>query len=534
MNERANPDAFLARNAVEIDPAAWPGPDDGPNGPGAPSPAAGGWGEPDPALLGSGRRPAPAFPLEVLGPFWSGWCRERAGAVSAPEDYVAMALLAAAGGVLANVRWPMAGAAWAAPPHLWAGLVGDPSSGKSPALKAVFDLVGAAEAVRAHGFDDVRRRWEADKRAASARREAWEREVEDAVSAGAPPPPMPADAEEPDKPERPRIGVQDTTGEKLVAVAAGVPHGLVMMHDELAAWLGSFDRYGGEGADRALFLKAFDGALHMVDRVKHGRPLRVPRLSVGVLGGIQPDKLPLITDGPDDGLAARFLYCWPDARPDFVIPREALDDTPARRAFERLAALAMGRDEEGAPVPIRVRLTPDAVDALQAYGQATARRGAEAHGLHAGWLGKARGFALRLSCILTYLRWASGVLGMEPDAIEAEAIEAAVAFLDAYAEPMLERVAGDAAIPEPERLARALVRALRRRGEPAFNARSLRREVGGLFRHAKKMEAACEELLEANLIRLTPRRAGTTPGRTSKDYEVNPVVLAGRQPHPCR
>src|SRR3712207_3858807 len=82
------------------------------------------WSEPDLSLLGTGRRPAPIFPTDLLGPFWSAWAARRAHEASAPVDYVALSLLASVGASLANVRWPVAGAGWSEPPVLWAALVG--------------------------------------------------------------------------------------------------------------------------------------------------------------------------------------------------------------------------------------------------------------------------------------------------------------------------------------------------------------------------------------------------------------------------
>jgi hypothetical protein len=80
------------------------------------------WSSPDLSLLGSGRRVAPPFPLELLGAFWSGWVARKADGASAARDYVAVSLLASAGAALANVRWPVAGANWSEPanPLVWA------------------------------------------------------------------------------------------------------------------------------------------------------------------------------------------------------------------------------------------------------------------------------------------------------------------------------------------------------------------------------------------------------------------------------
>src|ERR671911_2594671 len=55
------------------------------------------WGRPDLSPLGTGRRPAPPFPVESLGPFWSAWASRKAQAASSPVDYVAVSLLAAIG-----------------------------------------------------------------------------------------------------------------------------------------------------------------------------------------------------------------------------------------------------------------------------------------------------------------------------------------------------------------------------------------------------------------------------------------------------
>ena len=110
------------------------------------------WANPDLSFLGSGRRPAPVFPSDLFRRFWHDWHKAAAARVSAPEDYVAVALLASAGAALANVRWPIAGAAWSEPPILWCGLVGSPSAGKSPAIDVVCRLVQHAEDLMAAGF----------------------------------------------------------------------------------------------------------------------------------------------------------------------------------------------------------------------------------------------------------------------------------------------------------------------------------------------------------------------------------------------
>jgi hypothetical protein len=226
------------------------------------------WANPDLSFLGTGRRPAPLFPSDQFRQFWQFWLKGAAARVSAPEDYVAVALLASAGAALGNVRWPVAGASWCEPPILWCGLVGAPSAGKSPAIDAVHGLLQHAEDRMAFGFDELRRDYETRKFIAQAKREAWEEQAAKSVKAGCSPPSMPAEAVDPAPPVRPRIRVADTSTEKLAALAAALSRGLLLERDELSGWLGGFNRYGGGGSDRAFAIEMYGGRSYRVDRVK--------------------------------------------------------------------------------------------------------------------------------------------------------------------------------------------------------------------------------------------------------------------------
>jgi hypothetical protein len=61
----------------------------------------------------------------------------------------------------------------------------------------------------------------------------------------------------------------------LQRILAEQPRGLLYVRDELAGWLGSFNRYGGNGADRAFFLECWNGGIYSNDRVRG--PMAVPR-----------------------------------------------------------------------------------------------------------------------------------------------------------------------------------------------------------------------------------------------------------------
>jgi hypothetical protein len=155
-------------------------------------------------------------------------------------------------------------------------------------------------------------------------------------------PPKPAEAEDPDLPERQRVVLGDATIEKQALLAAGNPRGLLMHRDELSGWLASFGRYGSRDADLSFALESYGGRFHTVDRVKHPVPIVIRRLSIGVLGGIQPDKLNEALRGAEDGFIARFLWAWPD-----VLPRASDRAGTSAQGQGRADHHAAGRPRNG-------------------------------------------------------------------------------------------------------------------------------------------------------------------------------------------
>ncbi len=77
------------------------------------------------------------------------------------------------------------------------------------------------------------------------------------------------------KPSRPRLKVADTTPEKMGLLMASHVKGLMFHRDELAGFLGAFDKYGGGGSDRAFWSECYNGGYYAIDRVKHPEPIRI-------------------------------------------------------------------------------------------------------------------------------------------------------------------------------------------------------------------------------------------------------------------
>ena len=104
------------------------------------------WPEPDLSIVDGNLRQPPVLLLEPFGS-WADWIEATAKSCSAPKDYVIGGLLAGAASLIGNARWVSPWAGWQEPSILWLSLIGNPSSGKSPALECVLSLVRDLESL---------------------------------------------------------------------------------------------------------------------------------------------------------------------------------------------------------------------------------------------------------------------------------------------------------------------------------------------------------------------------------------------------
>ena len=478
------------------------------------------WGEPDMSVLNPRRTP-PEFPYQLFGNFWGKWILAKAEGCSAPVDYVGMSLLSLLSALVGCSRFVSPWDGWKEPPMLWVALVGDPSSGKSPALESVLGIAREIEQDSAETNQDIIRQYEGDLLAAKCIRDDWEKQIKEVTKTGAPIPPMPKEAQEPNRPERPRIFVSDTTPEALARLLVHQSKGLLVMRDELSGWLGSFNRYsGGQGGDRAFWLEATGGRPYTIDRARNGgEAVTIKHLAASILGGIQPDKLhTLLLKGDDDGLPARFLFCWPDRVPQ-VRPKRAVESNEAETALRWLNGLIMIPDGQGGVSHGTVMLNDDAADFFQDWRKQHSEN--QPDGSMASWWGKMPGVCLRLALNFEYL-WLSTTTRRETFEIKIPAVEAATVMIEQYLKPMAARAYGDASLPQAERNAATLAKWIIKNKPTRINVRETQRKVRlpGM-RTAAEIKDAIEVLVEADWLRHDPKREGESNGKKSGDYVVN-------------
>lgn len=486
-----------------------------------------GWGPPDMTVFNEGRRDPVSMPSDIFGPAW-GLIEGVAEGTGTAPDYPGMAMLATVASLIGGKRRlrPYVTADWSVPCILWCGVVGDPSSRKSPALAAITDPLRELEKDKAEEHSERLRDFTEKSEWSRAARREWQEAVTKAVKAGEQKPGMPTDADEPQEPRRRRALTMDSTPESLGPILEGNPQGVLAFRDELAGWFTSFERYSPGG--REFWLEAFNGSSFVIDRKGAKDPIVLPFNGVSVLGGIQPAKLAdALLSSPDDGLTARFLWAWPDKRPFAGRPRQLVDKALLDHMLRRLDALPWAENDVGENVPRTLPLTAEAADIFEAWQAENSEQDQDSSALYKSFVGKLDGAVLRLALVAEYIAWAVGN-GREPTQVGTLSLVAAAQFVDDYCKPMAERVYGDAALPQVERDAALLGRYIVKAGLRNPNLRTLKQSPHkaklAAIRQADRMRAAADCLVDANVLRPAPAREGQTVGRASLDYIANPLL----------
>jgi hypothetical protein len=365
------------------------------------------------------------FPLGALPEPIRGFVDAGARAIGCDASYLALPLLAAIAAAIGNTRRLELKRGWSAPPILWGAIVGESGTAKTPALKLVMRPVRKrqrkalerhAEEIKTYEADYAR--WEKDMA-------VWKRNKD---TADDPP-------EKPDPPQAERFVVSDTTVEALAPILLANPRGVLLARDELAGWIGSFDRYAGKGkagADSASWLSMFNAEDIIVDR-KTGIPrtIHVPQAAVCVAGGIQPAILrrALALEHRESGLAARLLLTCPPRKAKRWTKADIDSSAEAElvRLFDRLYELQPAADADGELEPALVRLSAEADAAWETYYNAHNTEQADLSGDMAAAWSKLEEYAARLALVVHFTRSAAGDPNLrKPDIVDATSMSAGV------------------------------------------------------------------------------------------------------------
>ncbi len=367
------------------------------------------------------------FPVDVLPEPIRGFVNAGARAIGCDPSYLALPLLTAIAAAIGNTRRLELKRGWSAPPILWGAIVGESGTAKTPAFKLVMRPVRERQRKALDRYMEAMKEFEMEFARWEKEYGAWKRSKN---ATGDPP-------ARPEPPQAVRYVVSDTTVEALAPILLTNPRGVLLARDELAGWIGSFDRYaakGKGGADAANWLSMYNAESIIVDR-KTGIPrtIHVPQAAVCVSGGIQPVILQraLSIEHRESGLAARLLLTCPPRKAKRWTEADIAPEMEAELAliFDRLYELSpmIGDDNESRPV--LVRLSPEAKEAWKAYYKGHAVEQADLTGdLSAAW-SKLEEYAARLALVIHFVRWAANDPDlMNSDVVDVASMEAGIAL----------------------------------------------------------------------------------------------------------
>jgi hypothetical protein len=264
-----------------------------------------------PQKLPPALRPVLALDLNHLPDVMRDAVLDLADRLQCPPDYLAVAMLSAAGAVVGNKVgiFPYANdESWEVYPALWGGIVGDPGTKKTPSLLHAHKPLNHLESQAAQKYaSDMQAHKQAmlqhDKAVT-----AWSKNKGTSLK---PTPPV--------EPKRTRYVVHDSTYQALGVILADNPRGVLALADELSGLLQSLDTAGQEAA-RGFYLTGWSGTGgYSFDRVGRGS-ITLDRYCLSVFGGFQPDRVKAYVQftqrgsSKNDGLLQRFqLLVWPDS-----------------------------------------------------------------------------------------------------------------------------------------------------------------------------------------------------------------------------
>jgi len=330
------------------------------------------------------------FPSDALPATPRAYVTAAGEALDVPPAFLAvpmLAVLSAGVGASAQLRLKRS---WREPATLWTAVVAPSGSTKSAALRHVLRPVTEHEREALRSYEAALKRYDPD-------------------------------GDEP-RPVRTRYRTGDPTTEAIVRILDDNPRGVLLARDELAAWLGSFDRYAHGAADLQFWIEIWNGVQVSRDRVGEGN-VTVSHPAVPLVGTIQPKTLTEKLDKLhfQSGFASRLLLCKPPVTPKSWTEADVTPELEER--YGQLLRTLYGledRMEEGTPAA--VRLSPEAKEAwIDFYDTENERLHRTPDGAVRATRAKAINHGARLALIFHLCRVAAG--DREPGPLDRPTLE---------------------------------------------------------------------------------------------------------------
>jgi hypothetical protein len=450
------------------------------------------------------------FPTVTLPAPVRGYVEQAAVALGCDPVFVALPALAALASAIGNRRVIRLKRNWFEPCVLWAVVVAESGTLKSPAYDLAVDHLRRRQQEFWEKYQEDKANFEKKKQDYKAALEAFD----GGKGKGADP------GEPPEEPVYRRVVCNDVTIEKLASILEENPAGVLAARDELAAWFGALTCYRQKGESTLPYwLEAHGARSWMIDR-KTGPKTHyyVRHAAVSLCGGIQPKVLQkaMTDDFRDAGGQARLLLAmppgkrkrWTEAEVDLQVQRDY------ENVLDALLELEFARDHKnGGKVPHTVHLSQEAKALWVDFYDEWAGEQADAQGELAATFSKLEGYAPRLALVhhtVTHAHRGTDTLL----AVDFHSMEAAVTLVRWFAREA-RRIYGLMGQTPQEAQTHELVEFLRRRGD-RVTVRQLQNANSRRYRTAAAAEADLQSLVQARLATWTDVPAGAKGGPPSR------------------
>lgn len=268
----------------------------------------------DPKPLDLTLKPVETIDDDCLPSVLVEWLRPAAKVIGCPFDFLVLSAIVTAGSLIGSrVRVKaLQNSDWFVVPNLYGGLVGLPSTKKTPALDETRKPILELQEKSRKEFSDKRKDYEIEAKYYERETTAIYREKLGLEDTKAKIKSLP----EPNQPTMKRYETNDITTPKLAQFLAENPNGLLQFRDELTGWLKSLEADYDTNA-RTLILELWKGAINYEKaRVGDGE-IQITSGTLSIVGSIQPSKLQRYVSEAysfdnSDGFLQRFLFAYPD------------------------------------------------------------------------------------------------------------------------------------------------------------------------------------------------------------------------------
>jgi hypothetical protein len=479
------------------------------------------WDDPDISLLDDRRGDLPDFPLHVFSENLQEIIKRNARGAGVTPAHVAVPLIGITSGVIGYARRVRISKAWLQSCTCWTVVIGYSGTGKTPGLNVVKRALREIERLGKENEAKRQREHETKNAKAKATHDKWKKEVEKAIEDGTSAPLMPPEAIDPGKYVPLKIFVADGTVERLTELLQARQHGIILLRDELSALFMNMSRYSG-GQDNEFWLECWNGDFFNVERM--GRNGDIDHLLIGMVGGMQPDKLVRSFEGDHDGQYARVLFAWPN-EPTWQGLNDDADEIDAdlQNVLSRINKLAEYAD--GRLVKLVIPLDAEARMEFAQFAQFAHREKYTFDGREREWFAKVTAHAMRLAGTITYLEWALSLNPDKPEAITKATISAAITLVLDYFWPHARACLRQIGLTEKHANARRALFWTRAKDKQAVSLEDIRRDALSQRLDAKETTDLLTGLCGSGWLREEITPPGPQGGKPVRRWLVNPILF---------